>query len=208
MKFILAMLLATTLLGCQSTSLTRTTETRKSYVIYNIEQSDSVTPTQMAKAIKTALQESTTSVRIIEDLPPYPLPEVSPRFTLVNPFSAKMSALAGGIKIPTCEGSLVFASATDDSYGSSGENTQFYTCLWQYKDGYHVDIYIQYQISHGGLDNLGKDLVREVMGDSSQFIPRTIRNIKNEINSLNVDSTFVTAYPDSLANELKEKEIL
>lgn len=54
------------------------------------------------------------------------------------------------------------------------ENTQFFTCLWQYEDGYHVDIYTQFDIESGGLENLGRDLVRGMMGDSSQFIPRDL----------------------------------
>ncbi|EHA6962110.1 hypothetical protein JMC51_004634 [Vibrio parahaemolyticus] len=84
-----------------------------------------------------------------------------------------------------------------------GENTQFYTCLWQYKEGYHVDIYTQFQIESGGLANLGQDLVRGVMGDSSQFIPRTIGNIKSNLEALNVKADLVDAYPDSLLQELK-----
>jgi len=197
-------MLVTSLVGCKSTSLTKTHETQKSYVIYNIENTKEVTPTQMAAAIKKALQSSTSTVRIVEDIPPYPLPELAPRFTLVSPFGPQLSAITGGIKIPTCEGALVYASATDDSFAGDGEDTQFYTCLWQYKAGYHVDIYTQYRIEHGGLDNLGKDLVRDIMGNSSQFIPRTIRHIRDELIALNINPIFVTAYPSSLASELQQ----
>ncbi|MBE4583292.1 hypothetical protein BOO34_18665 [Vibrio navarrensis] len=105
--------------------------------------------------------------------------------------------------IPTCEGALVYAQAADTSMSQHGENTQFYTCLWQYKEGYHVDIYTQFQIESGGLANLGQDLVRGVMGDSSQFIPRTIGNIKSNLEALNVKADLVDAYPDSLLQELK-----
>ncbi|KGK16445.1 hypothetical protein EA25_15660 [Vibrio navarrensis] len=178
---------------------------KKSYVIYDVKVDKSVSPSEMAKAIKTALQASTSSVRIVEDLPPYPLPEESPRFQLTNPFgkSSGLAALAGNMTIPTCEGALVYAQAADTSMSQHGENTQFYTCLWQYKEGYHVDIYTQFQIESGGLANLGQDLVRGVMGDSSQFIPRTIGNIKSNLEALNVKADLVDAYPDSLLQELK-----
>ena len=192
------------LTGCKSTSMTKTKETKKSYVIYNVEVDETVSPTQMSQAIKEALQANTNSVRIVEDLPPYPLPEKAPRFQLTNPFGkSAMAALACGMKIPTCDGALVYAQAADDSMSSYGENTQFYTCLWQYEGGYHVDVYTQFQIESGGLTNLGVDLVRGVMGDSSQFIPRTINNIKQNLENLNAKTTLVTAYPDQLAAELK-----
>jgi hypothetical protein len=194
--------------GCQSTSMTKTKETKKSYVVYDIKVDKTVSPTDMAKAIKTALQSSTSSVRIVEDLPPYPLPETAPRFQLTNPFgkNSALSALSGGMKIPTCDGALVYAQAADTSMSQHGENTQFYTCLWQYSGGYHVDIYTQFQIESGGIDNLGKDLVRGFMGDSSQFIPRTIGNIKTNLEALNVKPTLVNAYPDALQAQLENLE--
>ncbi|KLV02849.1 hypothetical protein ABT56_20985 [Photobacterium aquae] len=203
-----ALLSALAMFGCKSTSMTQTKETKKSYVIYDIQVTDGVTPTQMSSAIKRALQSNTSSVTIVEDLPPYPLPEQAPRFQLTNPFgkNSAMSALAGGIKIPTCEGALIYAQAVDSSMSSYGENTQFYTCLWQYKDGYHVDVYTQFQIESGGLDNLGQDLVRGIMGDSSQFIPRTINSIKTNLEELNVQTKLVTAYPDQLASQLQNTQ--
>ncbi|MDX1771369.1 MAG: hypothetical protein R3328_07575 [Planococcaceae bacterium] len=201
-KIALPLIAALALAGCNS--LTPTTETKKSYVIYNVKTNNDVTPSQMANAIKTALQSNTSSVKIVEDLPPHPLPEQAPRFQLVSPFgkNSGLAALAGNMTIPTCNGALVYAQAADNYMSNHGENTQFYTCLWQYKDGYHVDIYTQFDIKSGGIENLGKELVRGVMGDSSQFIPRTINNIKTNLDALNVTTKLVTAYPDSLAQEL------
>ncbi|KQH89084.1 hypothetical protein [Vibrio fluvialis] len=202
----LAFLTTVGLAGCQSTSLTETKETKRSYAVYDLKVPEGVSSSDMAKAIKTALQANTSSVKITEDLPPYPLPKESPRFELVNPFgnNSALAALAGGaVKLPACNGALVYAQAADTSMNAHGENTQFYTCLWQYDGGYHVDIYTQFDISTGGLANLGKDLVRGVMGDSSQFIPRTILSIKNNLKELNADSTLVTAYPSEFESELK-----
>lgn len=202
----LALLTTVGLVGCQSTSLTETKETKRSYAVYDLKVPEGVSSSDMAKAIKTALQANTSSVKITEDLPPYPLPKESPRFELVNPFgnNSALAALAGGaVKLPACNGALVYAQAADSSMNAHGENTQFYTCLWQYDGGYHVDIYTQFDISTGGLANLGKDLVRGVMGDSSQFIPRTILSIKNNLKELNADSTLVTAYPSEFESELK-----
>lgn len=205
-----ALVAALGLVGCKSTSLTKTKETKRSYAVYDLKVSKDVSSSDMATAIKTALQANTSSVKITEDLPPYPLPKESPRFQLVNPFGSNsaLSALAGGaLKVPTCDGALVYAQAADTSMNAHGENTQFYTCLWQYEDGYHVDIYTQFDIETGGLANLGKDLVRGMMGDSSQFIPRTIASIRDNLKALNAESVLVTAYPSDFENLLNEREV-
>ncbi len=204
----LAVVASLSVVGCKSTSLTETKETRRNYVVYDLKVPEGVSSSEMANAIKTALQANTSKVKITEDLPPYPLPKESPRFQLVNPFSSNsnLAALAGGsFRLPTCDGALVYAQATDSSMSSYGENTQFYTCLWQYEGGYHVDVYTQFDIKTGGLSNLGTDLVRGVMGDSSQFIPRTISSIKSNLGALNAEATLVTAYPASFQQELEEK---
>lgn len=206
----LALIASLGLMGCQNTSLTKTKETKRSYAVFDLKVADNVSSTDMAKAIKTALQSNTSSVKITEDLPPYPLPKESPRFQLVNPFAGNsaLSALAGGaLRMPTCDGALVYAQATDSSMNSHGENTQFYTCLWQYEGGYHVDIYAQFDIVTGGLENLGRDLVRGVMGDSSQFIPRTIASIRDNLNALNAETTLVTAYPSDFETLIKERQM-
>lgn len=205
----LALVVALGLVGCKSTSLTKTKETKRSYAVYDLKVPKEVSSSDMANAIKTALQDNTSSVKITEDLPPYPLPKESPRFQLVNPFSGNsaLSALAGGaVKLPTCDGALIYAQAADSSMNSHGENTQFYNCLWQYEGGYHIDVYTQFDIESGGLENLGKDLVRGVMGDSSQFIPRTIASIRNNLKALNAEADLVTAYPSDFNDLLKERQ--
>ena len=198
---------AVLLAGCGSVNTTETKETKKSYVIYDIKVEDSVSATDMSQAIKKALQDNTNSVKIVEDLPPYPLPDESPRFQLTSPFGNKSSgiaALAGNIKIPTCNGALVYAQATNDSMSSYGENTRFYTCLWQYKGGYHVDIYTEFEIESGGMHNLGVDLARNISGDSSQFIPKTINNIRDNLEALNAEAKVIAAYPQELVQELNQ----
>lgn len=205
-----ALVAALGLVGCQSTSLTKTKETKRSYAVYDLKVPKDVSSSDMSNAIKTALQANTSSVKITEDLPPYPLPKESPRFQLVNPFgnNSALSALAGGaVKLPTCDGALVYALAADSSMNSHGENTQFFTCLWQYEDGYHVDIYTQFDIESGGLENLGRDLVRGIMGDSSQFIPRTIASIRDNLKALNAEAELVTAYPSEFESLLKERQV-
>lgn len=189
--------------GCKSGLVSPSTkETKRSYVIYNVTV-DSISPSQMSDAIKSALQENTSKVRIVEDLPPYPLPAKAPRFELKSPFGKK-SALAAlaNIKIPTCDGALVYAQAANTSFSAYGEKTQVFVCLWQYESGYHVDVYSHFEIESGGLNNLGVDFMRSVMGDSSKFVPRTINSIKTKLDELGANVDMVTAYPNQLAQAL------
>lgn len=66
----LALIASLGLMGCQNTSLTKTKETKRSYAVFDLKVADNISSTDMAKAIKTALQSNTSSVKITEDLPP------------------------------------------------------------------------------------------------------------------------------------------
>ena len=199
-KFVLAAALAASLEGCASTTPTR--EQESAYAIYRIAPGAEVTPAQMSQAILTALQKNNSSVQISRGIPPSPLPETPPRFQLVNPFgSTGFAALAaqGGanLQVATCEGALVTAMAQDTSMSDYGEATRFTTCLWQYQDGYHLDIHTSFTRSSGGgsPNMLGAMLARKVVGDSSQFIPRTINDLVAGLEATGSQVTLVEQYP-------------
>ena len=201
-KLVLAAALAATLTGCATTSTTPTVERESAYAIYQITPGHGVTPAQMSQAIQTALQKNTNSVQISRGIPPSPLPETSPRFQLVNPFGgtglAALTAQSGAnLEVATCEGALVTAMAQDTSMSDYGENTRFTTCLWQYQDGYHLDIHTSFTRKSGGSspDMLGAMLARKVVGDSSQFIPRTINSIVSGLESTGSQVSLVEQYP-------------
>lgn len=188
--------------------MTETQETKYSYAIYDLKATGNVTASEVAEAIKTSLQEHTSNVKITEDIPPYPLPEKPSRFQLVNPFkgNSALTALAGsGVKMPACDGSLVYAQAANSNFVKHGEHTNFYTCLWQYQAGYRLDVITQFKISSGGIMNIGKELVRNIMGDSSQFIPRTVKTVKGKLAALNIKTELVDAYPKEFRDNIEQE---
>lgn len=188
------------LTGCLSTTPTK--ETQVGYAIYKIKPAEGATATEISGALVTALQKNTNSVNVSRDIPPHPLPEQPGRFELVNPFAnSNLGALAAAsgnnLRTPTCEGAIVTAQATDTSMGNYGENTSFHTCLWQYKDGFHLDVYTRFTVASGSFNpaTLGATLARTVVGDTSQFIPRTLDSIVKEIESTGANVSLVEAYP-------------
>ncbi|AHK80609.1 hypothetical protein M911_04710 [Ectothiorhodospira haloalkaliphila] len=78
-----------------------------------------------------------------------------------------------------------------------GENTTFFLCLQPYKAGYHIDIYVAFSKKSGAVTPalLGATLARNVLGDSSQFLPRTIEGVVDEVKKTGAEVTLVEAYP-------------
>lgn len=199
-KAVVSFFAALILAGCAST--TPTVERESAYAIYRVTPAEGVTPAQMSQAIQAALQRNTSEVKISRNIPPSPLPEVPPRFQLSNPFAgsgfAALAARGGAnLQVATCEGSLMSAVAHDTSMSDYGEGTQFTTCLWQYQSGYHLDVFTSFTRSSGGssASMLGATLARKVVGDSSQFIPRTINDIVAQLEATGSTVELVESYP-------------
>lgn len=188
------------LAGCMA--VTPTKETIVSYKIYDIKVSESTNAKDVTSAVANALREYSSEVRINNNIPPYPLPEKPGRFQLKNPFAnSNLAALAAAqgssMKLPVCDEAIMTANAIDNSFGNYGENTTFYTCVWAYSEGYHVDIYTSFSIASGGFSaaTLGASLARNVVGDSSKFIPRTIDKIVSNLEETGAKVNLVEDYP-------------
>lgn len=188
------------LAGCAS--LTPTTEREESYAIYHVAPSETTTARDIGDAIKTGLQRNMSEVRINTSIPPSPLPEKPARFTMIDPFQgSSLGALAAAsgasLRVPTCDQAVMTANADDSSMSQYGENTTFFLCLQPYEVGYHIDIYTAFSKQSGGFSTatLGATLARTVVGDASQFLPRTIEEIIAEVEKAGADVTLVEAYP-------------
>jgi len=197
---VLAAALTLVATGCATT--TPTVERETGYAIYQVTPEEGTTAAQIAQAVQAALQKNTSKVQVTRGIPPSPLPEVSPRFQIVNPFAgSNMAALVArsgaDMQIPTCEGALVMATAQNTGMSEYGEGSSFTVCLWQYQAGYHIDIYTTFKRSSGGFspEMLGAMLARKVVGDSSQFIPRTVNDIVENVERAGAQVTLVEKYP-------------
>ena len=179
-------------------SLTPTKEVTEGYKIYNITGVSS--STQISSNLKTAMQKNADKVQFTNDIPVSPLPEKPARFKLTNPFAnsnmgALMAQSGSVIKIPSCEGSIFSATSNQNFRGA--ENTTFFVCLIPYAQGYHMDIYYTFTKVSGGVSTeaLGAALAQSVVGDSSQFIPRTILALEQAVQNAGGQLNLVEKYP-------------
>lgn len=187
--------------GCASTTPTR--ETSQAYAIYDIKGNADVTSAKLAEAIKVALQKNMSGVQISNGIPPSPLPEKAGRFQLASPFKggSNLAALAAAsgqsFQVPTCEGAVLTANGRDSSMSKYGEATTFFVCLMPYQGGYALNIYSTFSKASGGFSatSLGATLARSVVGDSSQFIPRTINDIVSGVKATGANPALVESYP-------------
>lgn len=183
-------------------SATPTRELSSGYAVFDIQASPQIGPARIAEAVKLALQKNMSQVQISNRIPPSPLPEKAPRFALVSPFKGSgLAALAASqgqsLQVPTCEGAILTANARDNSMARYGEGTTFFACLMPYQSGYSLNVYTTFAKASGGFSaaTLGATLARTVVGDSSQFIPRTIAAVVDGVKATGAEVTLIEAYP-------------
>jgi len=186
--------------GCGST--TRTREVSSGYAIFDIKAAADVGPARVVEALKVGLQKGTTQVQINNAIPPSPLPEKSPRFQLVSPLKgsglAALAAASGqSLQVASCEGAIMTANARDGSMGQYGEQTTFFACLMPYQGGYALNIYTTFTKASGAFNStvMAATLMRPLVGDTSQFIPRTIGYMVDGVKQTGSTVTMIEAYP-------------
>lgn len=186
--------------GCAATTPTR--ETMVGYAIYDIQAGPDTGGARLAEAIKVALQKNTSRVQLSNGIPPSPLPDKAPRFQLVSPFKgSSLGALAAAsgqsLQVPACEGATLTANARDGSMSSYGENTTFFACLMPYQGGYSLNIYTTFTKASGAINaaTLGATIMRPFVGDSGQFIPRTIAQIVEGVQQTGATVKLIESYP-------------
>jgi len=191
---------AAALAGCAATTPTR--ETKVGYAVYDIKGGPEMNGARIAEAIKVALQKNTSRVQITNGIPPSPLPEKAGRFQLISPLKgSNLAALAAAsgqsVQVPVCDGAILSANARDSSMSSYGESTTFFTCLMPYQGGYSLNVYTTFTKSSGSFNaaTMGATLMRPFVGDSGQFIPRTIGQIVEGVQQTGAAVTLVEAYP-------------
>jgi len=182
--------------GCVTTP---TTSTENGYAIYNIQA-----PFNMHKEITKAITEGakthTSEIRVKKEIPPHPLPQDAGRFKLTPiKLTGNFAALAGNNipKQPSCEGSMMDINAVNTGMSSYGEKTRYFMCLMPYEEGFHLDVYTTFTIKTGGFSTrtIGADIARSMIGDSSQFMPKTLNSIVEKVNETGATMTVVEVYP-------------
>lgn len=172
--------------GCGTTNnyLAEKKQTVEYYRIFDIKTS--ANRQAVAKAASNGIGRNVNNAQEATPIPSSSeIPEKPARFKLVNPFEgSKLAALAGGagslgFRMATCEGASWTAKAERRVSGSN--NLNLTACLFQYKDGYHLDLYAVFTKQEGGLFQISRDMANAMVGTPEEWTEKTFLDIVRSI---------------------------
>jgi len=194
--------IAVLLTACGTTNnyLTAKTKTVEYYRIYDLKTS--ATRTATAKAASDGLGRNVNNAQEATPIPSSgEVPPTAGRFKLVNPFEgSKLAALAGGggslgIRIATCDGAVWTAKATRTISGSM--NLTLTACLFQYKDGYHLNQYAVFTKQEGGVLQISRDMASAMVGTPEEWTEKTLLDVVRNIRAVTgAEVKLLEAQPD------------
>ena len=198
-----ALLAVLILSACGTTNnyLSEKSKTVEYYRIYDIK-----TTASKKAVIQAASDGLGRNVGDVKEATPIPKSAVIPaepgRFVLTNPLEGtKLAALASasggsiGLTVATCDGAVWTAMGTRNVQGSN--NLKLTACLFQYKDGYHLDMYAVFTKKEGGLIQISRDMANAMVGTPEQWTEKTLLDVVRNIN-VKVDTkiALLEAQPD------------
>jgi hypothetical protein len=173
--------------GTTNNYLTTKTKTVEYYRIYDVKTS--MPRSTVAKAASNGLGRNVNNAHEATPIPSSgEVPAVAGRFKLVNPFEgSKFAALAGGggsigFRVATCDGAVWTAKATRTVAGSN--DLTITMCLFQYKDGYHVDQYAVFTKQEGGLMQISRDMANAMVGTPEEWTEKTLLDVMRNIRAV------------------------
>jgi len=176
------------------------TQTVEYYRIFDIQ-----TAANRQAVSKAASNGIGRNVNNVQEATPIPtsgeIPEAAGRFKLVNPFEGtKFAAFAGGagslgMRMATCDGAVWTAKAERNVQGSNKLNLT--ACLFQYKGGYHLDLYAVFTKQEGGLFQISRDMANAVVGSPEEWTEKTFLDIVRSIYiNTHADVVLLEAQPE------------
>jgi outer membrane lipoprotein SlyB len=188
--------------GTANNYLAEKQKTIEYYRIFDIK-----TPANRQVVAQAASDGIGRNVNNAQEATPIPssadLPEKAGRFKLVNPFEGSalgnFAALAGGAgrigpRVATCDGAVWTAKAQREISGSNNLNLS--ACLFQYKDGYHLDLYAVFTKQEGGLFQISRDMANALVGTPEEWTEKTFLDIVRSIHTkVGADIVLLEAQP-------------
>lgn len=201
-KFIFITALAAAISGCGTTNnyLVEKTKTVEYYRIFDIKTN--ATRQAVAQSASDGIGRNVSNAQEVTPIPSSnEVPEKPGRFKLVNPFEGTtMAALAGsagglGFRMATCESASWTAKAQRQVAGSN--NLNLTACLFQYKDGYHLDLYAVFTKQEGGLTQVSRDMANAMVGTPEEWTEKTFLDIVRTIRAkTGAEVTLLEAQPE------------
>ncbi|QQP88447.1 hypothetical protein IGS68_20735 [Skermanella sp. TT6] len=198
------MLTATMMLptGCGgvNNALTSKKQTVEYYRIYNL--ATDAGKQAVGKAASDGLGRNTSNINTTMPIPASAeLPEKPGRFKITDPMAGtKLGALASmsgglGFKTAECEGAAWTAKAVRTVSGSNTLNLS--TCLFQYKGGYHLDMYATFTKVEGGLSEISRQMAYAAVGTPEEWVEKTFNDVLLKIREqTGAEITYLEGYPE------------
>ncbi|MDF0533791.1 hypothetical protein PY479_05780 [Shewanella sp. A32] len=190
------------LFGCGSmnNALVEKTKTIEYYRIFDIKTD--MDRYSIADAASNGLGRNVNDATETRPIPSSAeLPEKPGRFALINPFAgsklaALMAASNGGLgtKVVSCEGAVWVAKAVREIAGQSKLNLD--ACLFEYKGGYHLDMYAVFTKKEGGLMELSRAAASAMVGTPEEWTEKTFLDVVKQIaKDGHTSISFIEGYP-------------
>jgi hypothetical protein len=202
-----------TLSGCATVN-NATVEKQKSIELYRVfDIKTDANRYVVSEAASNGLGANVSSANEQNPIVMGDTPEKPGRFTPVNGakslggnagammnFALSMnSSMSNMLKTASCEGAVWTATAQKNA--TNAFNMSFNLCLWEYKDGYALDVYANYTKKEGGgflgVDGLARNAAYAISGTPEEWAEKTVldvvRKIKKEANG---EIKLVEGYPE------------
>ena len=200
-KLLLPVVALFTLSSCASVNnaITEKSKTIEYYRIFDVKTS--AKRFVVAEAASDGLGANTTDINENMPIPTGSAPPSSPgRFKLDSPFKGTQlgALMAGGgntsYKIATCDEAVWTANAKKNVPGSS--NLSLTACLFEYTDGYHLDMFATFQKKEGGLMQLSRNMTSAMVGTPEEWTEKTFLDIARAIQKkTGAQISFLEGYP-------------
>jgi len=142
---------------------------------------------KIAKSVSSGIQKNVNSLQESWPIPPKEVPKKADRFETKNPYEGtKVAALTGGagtlaFKTVMCDGAIWTGKAERDT---STDKTQVNLCLWPYKEGYHINFYMQYREKELNLmQRIFAPIVYSAIGDPQEWVNKMVLDTVQQVNS-------------------------
>jgi len=201
-KFNLTIALAVLLAGCGTTNsaLVNRTSVVEYYRIFDINtEADRYA---VADAASKGLGRNVGSINEERPIPQSAeLPEAPGRFRLDNPLEGtNLGLLAAGsgnssrLKIASCDGAVWIARARRSTRGSS--DLRLTACIWEYKQGFHLDIYATFEKQEGGLMQVSRNMAHAMVGTPEEWTEKTFNDIVRTVQKdTGAEIEYIEGYP-------------
>ncbi|MEK6805781.1 MAG: hypothetical protein AABY95_03935 [Pseudomonadota bacterium] len=187
--------------GTMNAALNETTQVVEYYRVFDVRTSQPREP--IIKAARLGLERNAVNIQDSRPIPPSTLPSKPGRFTTTDPSrGSSIGALAGAygqmLKSASCDGSVWLANATR-SIGDA--SARIAVCVWQYTEGYHLDIYATYLKREGGigLRQMAGSVATSIVGTFEEALEKTVNDVAREVQSATGAAVaYVEGYPEPI----------